>query len=165
MPLYDVEHVTPLSPDQQSALAIALTDLHSTRFKTPKFFLNVRYTDVSNQVVFRGGKRARYNRVVLRTRAGEQRSKEMYDDHCRDIVKAWDNFVGQGVGTGSDLRTVWVMGALTTAVECGIARPRVGEEEEWLKKNMAEFRRLAAAGDEDFVELVQELEDMNEPGP
>ncbi len=125
MPLYDVEHVTPLSPDQQSALAVALTDLHSSRFNTPRFFLNVRYTDVSNQVVFRGGKRARYNRVILRTRAGEQRSKEMYDDHCRDIIKIWHDIVGQEGGPESGLRTVWVMGALTTAVECGIARPKV----------------------------------------
>lgn len=123
MPLYDVEHVTPLGADQQASLAIAMTDLHSTRFKTPRAFLNVRYTDVSGQVVFRGGKRARYNRVILRTRAGEQRSKEMYDEHCRDIVRVWEDIVGKEGELG--LRTVWVMAALTTAIECGIARPRV----------------------------------------
>jgi len=156
MPLYDVEHVTPLGPDQQSALALAFTDLHSTRFKTPRFFLNVRYTDVSNQVVFRGGKRAKYNRVILRTRAGEQRSKELYDEHCRDMVKVWEDIVGKDGEVG--LRTVWVLGALTTAVECGIARPRVGEEEEWLATNMDEFRRLAAEGDDDFKELVREVD-------
>lgn len=123
MPLYDVEHVTPLTADQQSALAIAFTDLHSTRFNTPRAFLNVRYTDASNQVVFRGGKRVSYNRVILRTRVGEQRSKELYDEHCRDIVRGWERVVGREGQSG--LRTVWVMGALTTAVECGIARPRV----------------------------------------
>lgn len=35
---------------------------------------------------------------------------------------------------------------------------QVGEEDEWLKTNMDEFRRLAAEGDEDFIELVQELD-------
>jgi hypothetical protein len=34
----------------------------------------------------------------------------------------------------------------------------VGEEEQWLASNMDEFRRLAAAGDEDFVELIHELD-------
>ena len=123
MPLYDVEYVTPLTPDQQEALAKAFTNLHSRRFKTPKFFLNVRYSDCSKQVVFRGGKRAVYNRLVLRTRAGEQRSKELYDEHCKDLINIWKDIVGKGGELG--LRTVWVLGALTTAVECGIARPRV----------------------------------------
>lgn len=129
MPLYDVEHVTPLTPDQQATLAQAITDLHARRFKTPKTFINVRYTDVSDQVVFRGGKRVSYNRVVVRTRQGERRTKEIYDDHARDIIKAWEGVVvGPGPSPGdpsASLRTVWIMGALTTAVECGIARPKV----------------------------------------
>ncbi len=138
MPLYDVEHVVALSPDQRAALAVALTDLHSRRFDTPRVFVNVRYTDSRSQPVFRGGRPAVYNRVVLRTRVGESRTKEVYDDHCRDIVRAWEEIVcpdpGAGAGAGAErnepaelnrLRTVWVLGALTTAVECGIARPRV----------------------------------------
>ncbi|KIX00423.1 uncharacterized protein Z518_10562 [Rhinocladiella mackenziei CBS 650.93] len=123
MPLYDVEHVTPLDSGQQSALANAFTDLHATRFKTPRCFLNVRYTEVSRQVVFRGGKRATYIRVILRTRAGEQRSEELYDEHCRDIVRIWEEIVGKEGEMG--LRMVWVLGALTTAVEC-VALPDPG---------------------------------------
>ncbi|KAK4937821.1 hypothetical protein LTR10_021624 [Elasticomyces elasticus] len=163
MPLYDVEHVTPLNADQQQSLALVMTDLHSKRFNTPKGFLNVRYTDVSGQIVFRGGKRAKYNRIILRTRSGEQRNKEMYDEHCRDIIAVWEDIVGKGGEMG--LRTVWVMAALTTAVECGIARPRVGDEGKWLQDNMDSFRRLAAQGDEDFVDLVQELDSTKiDPG-
>jgi len=123
MPLYDVEHIVPLTEEQQASLAIAFTNLHSKRFKTPKFFVNVRYSDVSAQVVYRGGRKVEYNRVILRTRVGEQRSKDLYDDHCRDIVKIWEEHIGSGGREG--LRTVWVLGALTTAVESGIARPRV----------------------------------------
>ncbi|KAK5448120.1 hypothetical protein LTS15_009144 [Exophiala xenobiotica] len=174
MPLYDVEHVTPLNLLQQTGLAQALTNLHATRFKTPTIFVNVRYTDVTNQIVFRGGRRVQYNRIILRTRQGEQRTKEIYDEHCRDIVRLWDSVVvgggsssskeGQGQGPGQklqqtkQLRTVWVMGALTTAVECGIARPGVGEEDKWLEENIDEFKRLAKEGDGDFVDLLQELE-------
>ena len=123
MPLYDIEHVTPLTAEQQEALAKAFTELHSTRFNTPRFFLNVRYTDASKQVVFRGGRRVLYNRLILRTRVGEQRSKDLYDEHCNDLIRIWEGIVGTA-GT-LQLRTVWVLGALTTAVECGIARPRV----------------------------------------
>ncbi|KAJ9498182.1 hypothetical protein H2202_006333 [Exophiala xenobiotica] len=169
MPLYDVEHVTPLNLLQQTGLAQALTNLHATRFKTPKIFVNVRYTDVTNQIVFRGGRRVQYNRIILRTRHGEQRTKEIYDEHCRDIVKLWDGVVvgggssskegpGQKLQQTKQLRTVWVMGALTTAVECGIARPGVGEEDKWLEENMDEFKRLAEEGDGDFVDLLHELE-------
>lgn len=85
----------------------------------------MRYTDVSNQVVFRGGKGVKYNRVILRTRQGEQRTKEIYDEHARDIIRDWEGVVGDQGELA--LRTVWIMGALTTAVECGIARPKVSE--------------------------------------
>ncbi|KAI1080597.1 hypothetical protein F5B20DRAFT_104423 [Whalleya microplaca] len=192
MPLYDIEHTTTLSPPQQQRLATAFTDLHSRRFRTPRVFLNVRFTDASAQPVYRGGRLAVYNRVVLRTRASDQRSKEDYDDHCRDLIRAWREVLGIAVGEGMggekgegegegegegggkgnekgvgvvreedrerDLRTVWVVPALLTAVECGVARPRVGEEAAWLVQNRAEFERLAEGGDEDFVELLREID-------
>ena len=123
MPLYDIEYVCPLTPEQQEQLAIAFTELHSKRFNTPRFFINVRYTDASNQVVFRGGVRRKYNRIILRTRASNNRTNEGYIEHCKAIVAEWERIVGT-VGEES-LRTVWVMGALTTALEAGIARPNV----------------------------------------
>jgi hypothetical protein len=180
MPLYDIEHITPLTDAQQEKLAIAFTDLHSKRFNTPRFFLNVRYTDARAQPVFRAGRKVVYNRVVLRTRVGEQRTKDVYDEHCRDLMRVWGEIIGTEGELG--LRTVWVLGALTTAVELGIARPRVssfsffcfgsvalgratvdvarqvGEEDGWIEKHMDEFQRLAAAGDEDFVELIHQID-------
>ena len=35
---------------------------------------------------------------------------------------------------------------------------QTGEEEAWLEDNMLQFKALAAAGDEDFIELMNELE-------
>lgn len=124
MPLYDVEHVCPLTFAQQEQLANALTSLHVTRFSTPRFFINVRFTDVSSQIVFRGGVLRKYNRIIIRTRASEGRSNESYIEHCRNIVSEWEKIVGKE--GENNLRTVWVMGALTTAFEAGIARPKVG---------------------------------------
>jgi hypothetical protein len=51
MPLYDIEYVTPLTLHTQQELAIAFTQLHVKRFKTPASFINVRFTDASGQVV------------------------------------------------------------------------------------------------------------------
>ncbi len=123
MPLYDIEHITPLTPTQQSDLAKALTATHAARFHTPSFFINVRYTDVSNMATYRGGVLRRYNRAILRTRNSEKRSKQLFDEHCRVVIRCWEEVVGKEGEKA--LRTVWVLGALTTAVEMGFARPAV----------------------------------------
>jgi phenylpyruvate tautomerase PptA (4-oxalocrotonate tautomerase family) len=164
MPLYDIEHVISLSDEQQEALAKAFTSIHCRRFQTPSFFINVRFTDVSLQKVYRGGVLRKYNRAILRTRVSENRSKEMYGDHCRELIRAWDEIVIskselkiEGTKEDRSLRTVWVLGALTTAVEMGIQRPSAGEEIEWLKEHKNEFKRLADDGDEDMQGLMQEL--------
>lgn len=173
MPLYDVEHVVKLSDSQQEALAKAFTKIHTQRFHTPSFFINVRFTDVSTQKVFKGGVRKFYNRAILRTRVSENRTEEEYGRHCKDLIAAWDQIVVQGTdhkdstdsGVESDgiergdksLRTVWVMGALTTAVESGILRPTAGKEIQWLRENKGEFERLAQEGDEDMQGLLEEL--------
>ena len=156
MPLYDVEHTTPLltDPALQQKLAQALTSLHAARFHTPSFFINVRFHDLSTGAMptYRGGHPVRYNRVLIRTRVSENRSKAAYDAHCRDVVRVWGEVVG-----GEELRTVWVMGALTTAVEAGFERPVAGTEVDWLKGHLPAFQRLADGGDEEFARLMEEL--------
>jgi hypothetical protein len=97
----------------------------------------------------------------LRTRASENRSKAEYGEHCRDLVKIWDKTIcdnaNEPITSTKRLRTVWVLGALTTALEMGIQRPDVGEEDEWRKRNSEEFNRLAEAGDEDMQEIVRSM--------
>jgi phenylpyruvate tautomerase PptA (4-oxalocrotonate tautomerase family) len=160
MPLYDIEHVIPLTDVRQEALAKAFTSIHCKRFHTPSFFINVRFTDVSTQKVYRGGVLRYYNRAILRTRVSENRTREQYGEHCRDLIKAWDEIIGpEDVDKKHDkaLRTVWIMGALTTAVEMGFQRPAAGEEIEWLRSNKDDFERLAIEGDEDMQQLMEEL--------
>ncbi|KAF9693260.1 hypothetical protein EKO04_008899 [Ascochyta lentis] len=160
MPLYDIEYVIPLTDGQQEALAKAFTSIHCKRFHTPSFFVNVRFTDVSSQKVYRGGVLRYYNRAVLRTRVSENRTTEQYGEHCRELIKAWDDIVAsKSLQTEFDktLRTVWIMGALTTAVEMGFQRPAAGQEIKWLKDNREGFERLAEEGDEDMQQLLVEL--------
>ncbi|KAH6629588.1 hypothetical protein C7974DRAFT_189389 [Boeremia exigua] len=161
MPLYDIEYVIPMTDSQQEALAKAFTAIHCTRFHTPSFFINVRFTDVSSQKVYRGGVLRYYNRAILRTRVSETRTREQYGEHCRELMKAWDEILSSEIIDSKHektLRTVWIMGALTTAVEMGFQRPAAGEEIEWLQNNKAEFEKLAAEGDEDMQQLMVELQ-------
>ncbi|KAJ4392625.1 hypothetical protein N0V91_011339 [Didymella pomorum] len=160
MPLYDIEYVIPLTDAQQEALAKSFTSIHCKRFQTPSFFINVRFTDVSAQKVYRGGVLRYYNRAILRTRGSENRTKEQYGEHCKDIIAAWDMIIrSEDVNSKHEktLRTVWIMGALTTAVEMGFQRPAAGEEIEWLRNNKGDFERLAEDGDEDMQQLMEEL--------
>lgn len=160
MPLYDIEYVIPLTDAQQEALAKAFTSIHCARFHTPFSFINVRFTDVSAQKVYRGGVLRYYNRAILRTRVSENRTKEQYGEHCKELISAWDGIIRpEAVKSKHDktLRTVWIMGALTTAVEMGFQRPAAGEEIEWLRSNKGDFKRLAEDGDEDMQQLMEEL--------
>ncbi|KAI9818046.1 MAG: hypothetical protein M1827_000670 [Pycnora praestabilis] len=176
MPLYDIEHTLPLTPNQQSRLAVSLTHLHSTTFHVPSYFINVRFWDVSTQpITFRGGvRRDQYNRAILRTRQGGLRSVEDYNRHFKRVVEVWNEIVELGEGDGEghgekgmdkvggkarELRAVWVMGALTTAIEDGIARPAVGEEREWVRANIKQLKRKADEGDEDYQEVIREIEE------
>lgn len=73
--------------------------------------------------VCREGVLRKYNRAVLRTRRFEDRTVDVYNGHCRDILQIWEDVVGKGGERG--LRTAWVLGTLTTAVEAGFKRPIV----------------------------------------
>lgn len=57
MPLYDVEHICKLSDSQQDELAGAITKIHSEQFSAPALFVNVRFTDISQQALYVAGKR------------------------------------------------------------------------------------------------------------
>lgn len=132
MPLYDIEHVIPLTSSEQQSIATAITDLHSSRFTTPKWFVNVRFTDASSVTVFRGGVLRCYNRLIIRTRQGG-RDVATYNAHCRDIVSAWQRIMEEGgkskagVADERGLRTVWVTPVLMTAVDLGFERPAVSD--------------------------------------
>lgn len=59
MPTYEVEHVCALSESQEDALAESITDIHANLFGAPKFFVNVRITDISKHKTYVAGRRVR----------------------------------------------------------------------------------------------------------
>ncbi|KAH8807814.1 hypothetical protein F5884DRAFT_900144 [Xylogone sp. PMI_703] len=160
MPLYDIEHVIPLTDEQQLALANALTKAHTDRFHTPTYFINVRFTDVSDMKVIRSGRVVKYNRAILRTRQSENRTSDMLIQHCKAVTECWEKTIGSGPQNG--IHAVWIMGALSAGMEAGFPRPLVGEEHEWLVKHKADFQRLADQGNEDFIGLMKELSERED---
>jgi len=56
MPAYEIEHICKLTDDQKDQLAEAITKIHSKQFSTPRLFVNVRITDISNQRTYVAGK-------------------------------------------------------------------------------------------------------------
>jgi phenylpyruvate tautomerase PptA (4-oxalocrotonate tautomerase family) len=123
MPLYDIEHVIPLTATQQLFIANALTQAHASRFHTPSYFINVRFTDVSAMKVYRSGRLVKYNRAILRTRQSEGRTPDVLNEHCRAVIECWERVVGKGDEKG--LHAVWILGALSAGMEAGFARPKV----------------------------------------
>lgn len=54
--MYEIEHIAPLTQTQKDALALAITEIHSTKFTTPRLFVNVKITDASKQETYVAGK-------------------------------------------------------------------------------------------------------------
>lgn len=63
MPNYEVEHICPLTVNQQDEIAAAITEIHSSKFSTPKLFVNVRFTNISDHAVYVAGKRVSHSSV------------------------------------------------------------------------------------------------------
>lgn len=57
MPRYEIEHYCPLTESQKDELAEAVTRIHATAFSTPRFFVNIRFTDIAKHDVYVAGKR------------------------------------------------------------------------------------------------------------
>ncbi|KAJ7223440.1 hypothetical protein GGX14DRAFT_427471 [Mycena pura] len=166
MPMYEVEHVTPLEPAQKDALAQAITNIHSTKFITPRLFVNVKFTDVSRQDAYVAGKRNHSNRVTGHVRRGPTRTRTEFDALCDDIHLAWASIVHPTHSTKPpadlELRAVFIVGEIITASEAGFAVPTAGSDQAWVKQNLAAFKAKAREGDQDFVDLLAELESRPE---
>jgi len=64
MPLFEVQHIVPLTNAQHDELAEAITQIHSAKFSTPRVAVNVKYTDVSKLVAYIAGKRRKGNHII-----------------------------------------------------------------------------------------------------
>lgn len=166
MPLYDVQHAVPLTLSQQDDLAEAITRIHSEKFTTPRMFVNVRFTPVSpDAAVYVGGVRKVASHIVANVRAGPSRTQADWNELCRAVEKAWDNIVPLPKVRRSEpdqdtsLRSVIILGDITAGVEAGFALPPAGGDVDWLRENFESFQEKAKAGDQEFVQMVKEIEE------
>ena len=80
MPNYEVEHTTPLTPQQQDALAEAITKIHTEKFSAPSLFVNVRFTDIFKHAVYVAGKRVCLHLPRLSNTMGFRFCEQMHHD-------------------------------------------------------------------------------------
>lgn len=92
-----VFHAIPLSRHQKDALAEFITDLHSTTFVTPRFFVNMRFAQLEPAGDLYAGAKHRGNRspnhILATVRAGPTRTKDMFDEIALKINNRWNEVV------------------------------------------------------------------------
>ncbi|KAH8423054.1 uncharacterized protein LDX57_000810 [Aspergillus melleus] len=170
MPLYTIEHSTPLSKPQRDALAQSITHIHTRKFTTPSLFVNVQFVDSAHYCNYIAGKERPINRILAHVRSGGNRTTSDFEDLARKIESAWNDIVNAGSVKHLDkeerkareLNRVFILGAITAGLECGVLLPRAGGDSTWLKDNMAVFEGRARKGDEDFIELLEEMKNRED---
>jgi phenylpyruvate tautomerase PptA (4-oxalocrotonate tautomerase family) len=100
MPLYEIQHSSPLTRQQKTELASQITHLHATTFTTPSLFVNIHFTDIdaTEENYFIAG-RARTNgcnRFTGMVRTSEKRAKKDFDTLAEKIEGIW-NLVVRGI--------------------------------------------------------------------
>ncbi|KAL8788031.1 MAG: hypothetical protein Q9195_007496 [Heterodermia aff. obscurata] len=156
MPLYQIQHSTPLSQAQQDQLAATITSIHTQKFTTPSLFVNVTFTDTSSQPAYVAGKRSTGgNRILAHVRHGPSRTQEDYNLLCASISSAWNEIVAPS----EQLHTIFILGDIVAGYEHGMAIPPAGGDREWLRENIGVFRERARGEGEPFGGLVRELEE------
>ncbi|KAK5133685.1 hypothetical protein LTR08_007439 [Meristemomyces frigidus] len=166
MPHYTIEHAILLTSSQKDDLAVAITTIHSTKFSTPKMFVNVTFNDVSEARTYVGGKQRSGNHIKANVRSGPSRTQEDWNELSMQIARAWDDIIGRGlpkIKRGSEdpdttLRSVVLLGDIIGGLEAGFVLPPAGGDAEWLQQNWKAFNRKADEGDEEFKELMKDVE-------
>ncbi|KAL9097024.1 MAG: hypothetical protein Q9165_000988 [Trypethelium subeluteriae] len=172
MPMYEVEHVCTLTPSQKDDLAEAITKIHSEQFTTPRIFVNVRFTDISEHDMYVAGKRRHNNRIIGYVRPSPARTRAEFNKLCQSIQEAWDkviaslpqhpfNRVDRTVGDEKELRTIFVLPVIAAGKEVAVEIPEAGKDREWLKENMMAFEKRAAEGDDEVSDMIKDIKDRN----
>lgn len=166
MPFYEVYHAISLSDQQRDDLAEALTVLHISQFRVPRLFVNVSFSDVSTAYTYIGGKRRKANYIRASVRMGN-RTNDDFLGLCYSIQKVWPDIVDAPAARHrtslSDakqygLHSVIIRPSNPVGLEAGFELPLAGQDQEWLRKNWAEFQSKAADGDDEFSNLVADVQ-------
>lgn len=99
---------------------------------------------------------------------GPSRPTSDFDALCADISAAWDEIVvplpkikrsAPDTDEERKLYSVFVIGGLIAGREAGFEIPAAGKDGEWLAENLGAFKARAEEGQEEFVDLVKEIEE------
>ncbi|RTE79454.1 hypothetical protein BHE90_006059 [Fusarium euwallaceae] len=109
-------------------------------------------------------KRRTSNRIFSMVRAGGPRTAESFDELAQQLEAAWDAVINGGKrGHGDkEMKVVSIQGSIPAGVESGLLLPRAGGDAAWLNENKPMFERLAQAGDADFVQLLDEMQNRED---
>lgn len=152
MPYYEINHSTLLTASQKDDLAARITSIHSTRFSTPRLFVNVKYTDISSTPFYIGGKACSKSHILAHVRTGPSRSTSDFNALCADLTAAWDEIVkplpkvrrsAPDTDEERELYSVFVLGDIVAGREAGFEIPEAGKDAEWLAENMNAFKARA----------------------
>lgn len=166
MPLYEIQHICPLTPQQQDDLAAAITTIHSTKFTTPRMFVNVKFVDhtlPNAPITYVAGKRRTGNHILANVRVGPSRTQKDWDALTDEIVAAWNRVVPMPTAKGGkpvdyELRSCILLGGLIGGYEAGFHIPPAGQDVQWIRDHWDEFVMKAQSGDEEFKEMVEEIQ-------
>jgi len=161
--MYVVSHQFELTENQRSALAQAITRIHSTLFTTPSLFVNVHFRSTDQYIAYVGGKKRTTNSITGFVRHNNSRTQEQYGQLCNEIGQAWKDAIGVDGDKvdGSNekqLGSIFIQGEILAAWEQGVLAPEAGKDKQWLQEHWAEFKKRAEAGDEEMKELVEDIE-------
>jgi len=156
-----------MTASQKDDLARAITRIHSTKFTTPSMFVNVTFTDVSETETYIGGRRRSGNHIRANVRSGPTRTQADWEDLSRQIDAVWGEIVGKGLPKvrraepepDTSLRSVILLGDIIGGMEAGFTLPPAGGDVQWMRENLADFKQRAETGEEEFVEMVREIEE------
>ncbi|KAI6900707.1 hypothetical protein KC318_g8331 [Hortaea werneckii] len=168
MPLYEVQHYITLTISQKDELAEAITKIHSTKFSTPRMFVNVHFTSTSTLRSYVGGRPRQGNHIRATVRNGPSRTSEDWNDLTRQLQQAWTTIVGPGLPkvrrsdteeADTSLRSIILCGEILGGMEAGFFLPPAGGDKGWIERNWEAFRERADRGEEEFRDLVREVEE------
>ncbi|KAI6829401.1 hypothetical protein KC342_g9015, partial [Hortaea werneckii] len=152
MPLYEIQHYITLTISQKDELAEAITKIHSTKFSTPRMFVNVQFTSTSTLRTYVGGKPRQGNHIRATVRNGPSRTSEDWNDLTRQIQSAWTTVVGPGLPklrrsdteeADTSLRSIIICGEILGGMEAGFFLPPAGGDAGWIARNWGAFRERA----------------------
>jgi hypothetical protein len=159
MPNYVVTHQFDISESERTAIAKAITHTHGSMFSVPYLFVNVTFQSTSQHISYAGGRRVTnaINSVTAYVR-NVSRPQEEYAELCHRIEEGWKNAMGPNPSKEKQLTSIFVQGIIAAGWEQGVMIPESGNDRDWLKEHLADFKKRADSGEEEMKELVEDIE-------